>query len=313
MRGGDVLVVVADEVLPEAIGGRGTVPFSAAAVLRAAEAAPKPKHPARSPGRETCARCATPPRPSNAAWATRARASAFSSFVAAVADAAERGLAGRVELTAGGASRWSIAVAPTPTIMTASTLPDLRDLVPHEPPMLLLDAVQSYDDESVVCTVTIAPDGLFVEQQNGQPRVPAVIGLEYMAQCVAAYAGLTARQGGRPPRIGFLIGCRELRLDAEAFSVGDTLEVEARRVWGENDLGSFACAVKRAGEVLGFGHPQRLRRPAARGGRRHDRRPHGARHRCQSRHRRRHRRGAGRGRLHGAAQLPRRLGRRARR
>ena len=66
--------------------------------------------------------------------------------------------------------------------------------------------------------------------------MPAVIGLEYMAQCVAAYAGLTARQGGRPPRIGFLIGCRELRLDVEAFSVGDRLEVEARRVWGENDL-----------------------------------------------------------------------------
>jgi len=131
-----------------------------------------------------------------------------------------------------------------------AALPHVRELVPHEPPMLLLDAVRSYDGDTIVCAVTIAADGLFVEQLNGQPGVPALIGLEYMAQCVAAYAGLAARQDGRPPRIGFLIGCRELRLDTEAFAIGDSLEVEARRVWGENDLGSFACAVKRAGEVL---------------------------------------------------------------
>ena len=78
-----------------------------------------------------------------------------------------------------------------------AALPHVRELVPHEPPMLLLDAVRSYDGDTIVCAVTIAADGLFVEQLNGQPGVPALIGLEYMAQCVAAYAGLAA---SRPTR-----------------------------------------------------------------------------------------------------------------
>jgi hypothetical protein len=112
-RGGDVLVVVADEVLPEAIGGRGTVPFAAAAVLRAAGSAePDPRgrlawagdlrqvHAAASP----LERGVGDPSPGQR----------FLHFVAAVADASQRGLTGRVELTAGGESRWSIAVAPAP-------------------------------------------------------------------------------------------------------------------------------------------------------------------------------------------------------
>jgi predicted hotdog family 3-hydroxylacyl-ACP dehydratase len=134
--------------------------------------------------------------------------------------------------------------------MIPAPLPDVRDLVPHQPPMLLLDALRSCAEDSVTCTVTIRPDSMFAEGHDGERRVPAVVGLEYMAQSVAVYAGLTARRAGRPPRIGFLIGCRELRLEVEGFSVGDTLDVEVRRLWGESDLGSFACAVRRAGEIL---------------------------------------------------------------
>jgi predicted hotdog family 3-hydroxylacyl-ACP dehydratase len=134
--------------------------------------------------------------------------------------------------------------------MTGAAPPDLSELVPHEPPMLLLGALRTYDDESVTCTVRITADAMFVETRGEELCVPAVVGLEYMAQCVAAYAGLKARREGRPPRIGFLIGCRELRLEVEAFSVGDTLDVEARRLWGDTDVGSFACTVKRGEEIV---------------------------------------------------------------
>ena len=34
------------------------------------------------------------------------------------------------------------------------------------------------------------------------------------------------------------------------FRVGDRLTVEARRTWGENDIGSFACKVRRGDDVL---------------------------------------------------------------
>jgi predicted hotdog family 3-hydroxylacyl-ACP dehydratase len=138
--------------------------------------------------------------------------------------------------------------------MTAEVLPDIRDLIPHEPPMLLLDRIVSYIDDTVTCEVQIKAESAFLEENQGaEKQVPAVLGLEYMAQCVAAYAGITAQRQGRAPRIGFLIGCRELRLATEGFSVGDTLTVEARWVWGENELGSFACQVTRAGQKVVWG------------------------------------------------------------
>ena len=124
--------------------------------------------------------------------------------------------------------------------------PPIAELVPHKPPMLLLDRVLAHDADSITCEVRIAARAPFVEDG----RIPAVVGIEYMAQCVAAFAGLSARAEGRPPRIGFLLGCRELRLDTGAFAVGDTLIVEARRTWGDSDLGHFTCWVQRDGQTL---------------------------------------------------------------
>ena len=46
--------------------------------------------------------------------------------------------------------------------------------------------------------------GLFVE--DGQ--VPAWVGIEYMAQAIAAWAGCRARAAGKPPQLGFLLGSR---------------------------------------------------------------------------------------------------------
>jgi 3-oxoacyl-[acyl-carrier-protein] synthase-1 len=131
-----------------------------------------------------------------------------------------------------------------------TSYPPLAELVPHKPPMLLLDRVLSYSTDRVCCAVEIRADSPFA----GPGGVPAVVGVEYMAQCIAVYAGLAARDKGDPVRVGFLLGSREVRLDAETFAVGDRLEVEARRTWGDNDLGSFACHVRRGAEVLVHGN-----------------------------------------------------------
>lgn len=137
--------------------------------------------------------------------------------------------------------------------------PPLEELVPHRAPMLLLDRVLSHDAENVVCQVTIRADSAFLEsivdRANLPPEVmvPAVVGIEYMAQCVASFAGLAARATGGTPRIGFLIGCRELTLEVDGFRIGDTLEVRARRVWGENNVGSFVCEIARETKTVAKG------------------------------------------------------------
>ena len=125
--------------------------------------------------------------------------------------------------------------------------PPIVDLVPHRPPMLLLDRVLSYDGERVVCETVLEAGSPFVEQGH----VPAVVAIEYMAQAIAAGAGLSARdRGEETTRMGFLLGCRDLAIAVDSFQVGDRLTVEARRTWGEKELGRFACKVRRGDEVL---------------------------------------------------------------
>ena len=124
--------------------------------------------------------------------------------------------------------------------------PPIAELVPHRPPMLLLDRVLSYDGETVICETVLAPGSLFVD--GGE--VPAVVAIEYMAQTIAAGAGLLARDKGEGARMGFLLGCRDLTIAVDSFQVGDWLTIDARRTWGGDELVSFACKVQRGSEVL---------------------------------------------------------------
>lgn len=117
--------------------------------------------------------------------------------------------------------------------------PGLASLLPHRPPMILLDQVLDDGDETITCAVTLRPDSPFVE--NGS--VAAVVATEYMAQCVAAYAGLQAFRRGDEIRTGYVIGARRIELAVDDFSVGEELIVRAQRIWGDNILGKFECSV----------------------------------------------------------------------
>ena len=125
-----------------------------------------------------------------------------------------------------------------------SEFPPLWQVLPHDPPMILIDRIEEAGAETVTCTVTLRPDSPFVE--NGW--VSAVVATEYMAQTVAAWAGLQARQKGKPVRTGYVIGARRIRLEVDSFRPGDKLTVKARRVWGDDILGQFECSVESRGE-----------------------------------------------------------------
>lgn len=126
----------------------------------------------------------------------------------------------------------------------AAALPPVAELVPHSGAMLLLDALVEADERHVVCAVRIRPDSTFCE--GG--RVPAIVAIEYMAQAIGAWAGLKARARREPPRIGYLLGTRELLLHVDGFVPGDELRVTALHEWGEEQLGVFQCSVTRNGQ-----------------------------------------------------------------
>jgi len=121
----------------------------------------------------------------------------------------------------------------------------LSELVPHRPPMLLLDHVLAADDASLVASVTIHAETEFLEAEG----VPAHIGIEYMAQACAAFAGARARAEQREPRIGFLLGSRRFLMHRPWYRLGETLRVTVRLVYQDDAMGSFVGSVEVAGEV----------------------------------------------------------------
>jgi predicted hotdog family 3-hydroxylacyl-ACP dehydratase len=82
----------------------------------------------------------------------------------------------------------------------------------------------------------ITAESMFADTQG----VPAWIGLEYMAQTIAAYSGLQERlQGGRP-KVGFLLGSRKYLCNAERFAIGQRLVVTVSpELQGSNGLNVF--------------------------------------------------------------------------
>ena len=139
--------------------------------------------------------------------------------------------------------------APTPS--RDSWPPHVMDAwVPHRGAMNLLDTVVRCDDQSIEAHVRVPAQGLFATPQG----IPAWVGIEYMAQAVAAWSGARARTGGGSPRIGYLLGCRRYEAEVPAFEAGAELVVHAQcELTAENGLGMFECRIEQEGRVLAKG------------------------------------------------------------
>ncbi len=111
-------------------------------------------------------------------------------------------------------------------------MPSIDELVPHARPALLLDrVVESRGDDSLVTETLIREDNPYCDRG----RVGAWIGVELIAQSIAALAGLDARRDGRPVKIGFLLGTRRYRSAVPWFAVGQRLRIEVTREFQTGD------------------------------------------------------------------------------
>ncbi len=110
-------------------------------------------------------------------------------------------------------------------------MPSIEQLVPHARPALLLDRVVEAHDGFVLTETVIREDNPYC--RDGQ--VGAWIGIELIAQSIAAMAGLDAIRGGRPVKIGFLLGTRRYRSSVPWFALGDRLRIEVLREFQSDD------------------------------------------------------------------------------
>jgi predicted hotdog family 3-hydroxylacyl-ACP dehydratase len=117
--------------------------------------------------------------------------------------------------------------------------PPIEQLVPHRPPMILIDRMIEATDTAMTCEVTITPQTLLIESAG----VPAFVGLEYMAQAVAAYGGYKAYLAGQPIGLGLLLGTPQLKISCQFFHCGQTLQIQVTHIWGDNELMQFQCTI----------------------------------------------------------------------
>ena len=115
----------------------------------------------------------------------------------------------------------------------------IAELIPHAADMILIDEVISFGAEDIETRLTVRPGGLF-NQEDGS--LPAWVGIELMAQSVAAYAGCQARLHGEPVELGFLLGTRNYQCTVERFPAGTVLHIHASRsLQDDNGMGVFEC------------------------------------------------------------------------
>lgn len=109
-------------------------------------------------------------------------------------------------------------------------------LLPHSGDIVLLDEIVSCDADTLAANATVRPS-LF---SLADGSLPPWIGLEILAQAVAAWSGWQALVAGQPVRMGFLLGTRHYECRVDAFAPDAALTVQvARTLQDDSGMGIF--------------------------------------------------------------------------
>lgn len=125
----------------------------------------------------------------------------------------------------------------------------VADVVPHRAPMVLIDQLLAHDTDTLLTQINInALSPYFDETLNG---VPNYVGIEYMAQSIAALAGVEAKSRGEDIRVGFLLGTRKLKMHSAYFALGESYQTRVSRLYQEETgLAVFDCQIYHGDTII---------------------------------------------------------------
>jgi predicted hotdog family 3-hydroxylacyl-ACP dehydratase len=125
--------------------------------------------------------------------------------------------------------------------MKPASLPPIESLLPHRGAMLWLERLTAAEPEAVSAALTVRPGAWYVEVPGG---MPAWLGIELMAQTIAAHVGMRGFLAGKPPKPGVLLGCRAYQARVPSFAAGAELSVSARVAYrDEGGFGAYDCSI----------------------------------------------------------------------
>lgn len=126
--------------------------------------------------------------------------------------------------------------------------PSIEQLVPHRGPALLIDTVLAETPDTIRVAAHITPAHPYFVAGRG---VPAWVGIELMAQALAAHGGLDAWRSRRAAGGGMLLGTRRYRAHAAYFPEDAHLEICAQREFSaDNGVAACICTITCQGKTL---------------------------------------------------------------
>ncbi|AZG74974.1 thioester dehydrase [Shewanella livingstonensis] len=130
----------------------------------------------------------------------------------------------------------------TLTADAAMLAQDVSHFIPHRAPMILIDKLLGHTPDSLTTETYISSNSAYFDcQLNG---VPNYVAIEYMAQSIAALAGIEALLHHEDIRVGFLLGSRKLHMHIDTFILGQSYRTQVTRLYQEESgLAVFDCHI----------------------------------------------------------------------
>ena len=121
----------------------------------------------------------------------------------------------------------------------------IEAIIPHRGSMLLLDAIDTFTDTTLAAFAHVDPHAWYADAAGA---MPAWIGIEVMAQAIAAHVALLAMRGGGQARPGVLLGSRSYQALQPAFRGGARLHVQVTELLrSDAGHGAYECTIDAGG------------------------------------------------------------------
>ena len=126
--------------------------------------------------------------------------------------------------------------------------PAIASLVPHAAPMLLLDRLCEATATTARCEVRVGETLALFLRDDG--ALPGWVGIELMAQTVAAGSGYQGHLRQEEPQIGLLLGARKYQCHLARLPAGSLLTIDCEQLLQDGALASFQCYLRCDGELV---------------------------------------------------------------
>ena len=121
--------------------------------------------------------------------------------------------------------------------------------IPHQGPMCLLDHVERWDAESIVCQATSHRSADHPLRAHG--RLGSACGIEYAAQAMAVHGALVASDAHSAPSAGFLVSARGVEIHVHRLDdIVEDLTVQASRIMSNGQHILYQFQISAAGRIL---------------------------------------------------------------